>query len=160
MAQDAPEVACVDVELLLVGVVVGDCRVVLVVEEPAVVDEPEAPDDVESPEDEEAPEEEAVPEEDELEEVPPVVALVDEPLVLLAALVAVVVLAWCGWAASAANRPTPASEPAATQPVALRVRRNEASRREGVVMTTSRPAVPQRRLSVPATPRYKLLRAR
>jgi hypothetical protein len=42
MGQDAPEVAWDEVELLLVGTVVGDWRVVLVVEELAAVDEPEA----------------------------------------------------------------------------------------------------------------------
>jgi hypothetical protein len=150
MAQDAPDVAWADVELLVVGVVEGDCRVELVVDELDVVDEPDVADDVEPPETVEV-----------TVVAPPllllVVALACEAL-LLPAEVAVDV-AWWGWAAKAANRPTPPSEPAATQAVARRLRRSHVSRREGVVMTPSKSASPQSRLSARSAPRYKLLGA-
>jgi hypothetical protein len=51
----------------------------------------------------------------------------------------VVVLAWCGWAARTANSPTPASDPAASQPVVARLRRTQVSRWEGVGMSSVRP---------------------
>jgi hypothetical protein len=41
------------------------------------------------------------------------------------------------WAARAAKRPTPASDPPAMRPVMVRVRRNHLSRAEGVVMPSS-----------------------
>jgi hypothetical protein len=90
---------------VLVGVVVGDCRVVLLVDFDA--------DEVED---------ELV--EDELVEA--VVELVSEAVAVCE-----------GWAARAVKRPTPARDPAATSPVAVRVRRNQASRREGVGMPSS-----------------------
>jgi hypothetical protein len=113
-------VACDAVELVLVGVVAGDCSVVFVVEEledepEDVVDEPAAIDDADA-------------------EV--LLAAARVPLAVVAAVVATVVAvrAWWGSAARAANRPTPATEPTATHPVAFRLRRNQALRSEGVVM--------------------------
>jgi len=40
-----------------------------------------------------------------------------------------------GWPARVVKSPTPASEPAATQLVTMRLRRTQACRREGVVMS-------------------------
>ena len=78
----------------------------------------------------------------------------------LAPLVEAVVVAWWGRAARAENSPAPASDAAATQPVTWRLRRSQASRREGVVMTPSKSPRPQRRLSAASAPRYRLLKAR
>jgi hypothetical protein len=73
---------------------------------------------------------------------------------------AVVEVAWWGRAARAENSPAPASDAAATQPVTWRLRRSQASRREGVVMPPSKSWWPQRRLSAASTSRYRLLGAR
>jgi hypothetical protein len=83
-------------------------------------------------------------------------------LAVVAPVVATVVTvrAWCGSAARAANRPTPATEPTATHPVAFRLRRNQALRSEGVVMGPSKTGFAQGQLSAPSTPRYKFLSAR
>jgi hypothetical protein len=139
-------VACDAVELVLVGVVAGDCRVVLVVEEledepEDVVDEPVATDDADP-------------------EVPLAAAPVLLAVVAAVVVTVVAVRAWCGSAARAANRPTPATEPTATHPVAFRLRRNQALRSEGVVMGLSKTGFAQGQLSTPSTPRYKFLSAR
>ena len=107
----------------------------LVVDEPEVDDEPEV-----------------------AAEAGAVVVLSDEALVAPAEVV--VDVAWWGRAARAENSPAPASDAAATQPVTWRLRRSQASRREGVVMTPSKSLSPQRRLSAASTPRYRLLGAR
>jgi hypothetical protein len=120
MAQDAPEVAWAELAVLVVGVVAGDSSVVVVVEAALDADcEEEAAVEVVA---EEAPVE--VVAEDPVEDVP-VAAVVPEAL------------AWWGWAASAANRPRPATEPAASQPVVVRLRRSQRSRMAGVVMQPS-----------------------
>jgi hypothetical protein len=128
-------VACVEVELLVVGVVVGDWRVV-----PADADELDAV---------------AV-------EVVAVDAVVEEVLEASPVVpeVAAAVLAWWGVAARTEKSPTPASDPAATQPVVFRLRRSQLSRKEGVVMSGSTTARPQSPLSVASTPRYKFLGVR
>jgi hypothetical protein len=118
---------------------------VLVVDELDVDDEPEVTDDVEV----------LVPVVAPL--LPLVVVLAGEALVVPAE--DVVEVAWWGRAASAENRPAPASEAAATQPVTCRLRRSQASRREGVVMPSSKTPWPQCRLSAASTPRYRLLGA-
>jgi hypothetical protein len=64
-------------------------------------------------------------------------AVVDEPAVT--AEVAAVARLWWGSAARTANSPTPASDPAATQLVVVRLRRNQVSLAEGVVMPLLRP---------------------
>jgi hypothetical protein len=154
IVHDAPEVACDEFELVLVGVVAGDCRVVLVVEEleaeapEEVVAPPVATDEVDPPE----------------IELPAAVArpVVPLPAVLevLTVVAVVAVVACWGSAASAANNPTPATEPAATHPVALRLRRNQVLRNEGVVMGPSKAGLSQCPLSVPSMPRYRFLSAR
>ena len=138
--------ACDAVELVLVGVIAGDCRVVLVVEEledepEDVVDEPVAADDA---------------------DLEVLLAAARVLLAVVAPVVATVVAvrAWCGSAARAANRPTPATEPTATHPVAFRLRRNQALRSEGVVMGPSKTGFAQGQLSAPSAPRYKFLSAR
>ncbi len=100
---------------LAVGVVVGDCSVVLVVDD-ELDDEPATGEVV------------AVVAVDAESEAALVVETpaVDEPDAVEAV--------WWGWAARAANTPTPASDPAATMPVTARLRRSRMSRRERVVM--------------------------
>jgi hypothetical protein len=120
MAQDAPEVAWAEPLLLAVGVVTGDCSVVVVVEAALEADA----------------DEEAAPEV--VADETPVVVVADETVEdVPPAAVVPEALAWWGCAASAANSPMPATEPAASQPVAVRLRRSLRSRREGVVIQHS-----------------------
>ncbi len=126
--------ACAVVEELAVGVVVGDSRVVLVVALVAEVlvelpeletdDEPEEVEDVELPV--------LLFLSVVVAEVPEVVPEVR--LTLDSDERTEAVLVWCGWAARAENKPTPAREPAATAPVTVRLRRRRRSRRERDVM--------------------------
>lgn len=115
---DPPDVAWA-LDVLVVGVVVGDARVVLVVE----VEEAGVAAAVLAL---------VVP----ASELPLAEADVEVGLAALEVppeRVAVTVARW-GWAAKVANTPTPASEPAATTPVTARLRRRRVSRRERVVM--------------------------
>jgi hypothetical protein len=106
------------VEVLVVGVVVGDCSVVLVEEAAA-------------------------------EFVAGAAAVVaDVPAADVRLL---------GCAARPANSPTPASDPAATQPVVRLVRRSQVSRSEGVVMPPSNAVLPQSPLRAASVPRYNWL---
>jgi hypothetical protein len=147
----------VAVELLVVGVVAGDWSEVLA--EERVVDEASPVEEVLEPDAREvkAPEP-FVPG----VEVPEVKAVLVDPEVVDVCAVVDVEAAWLvwAWAARAAKSPTPASDPAATQPVAVRVRRSQASRREGVVMAPSKAATPQSHLSAASMARYRLLWAR
>jgi hypothetical protein len=136
IAQEPPDVAWELVDVLVVGVVVGEDNEVLV---DVSVEEVVA--DVLA---EELLLTTAVDELDEADDVD----VTAEP---------VWALAWPGWPARAANSPTPASEPAATTPVTARLRRSKPSRREDEVMAFIKATDPQNPLRVGSVLGHKFL---
>jgi hypothetical protein len=130
---EPPDVAWLVVDALVVGVVVGDESVVLVVPDAAA-------------------ETVVLAVLDAAAVVAVEAAVVGDAVALVALVVAALV------AARAANNPTPATDAAATAPVTARLRRNQASRREGDVMSPIYLHKPQNDLSVCSVFRHKFLR--